>query len=184
MKEWGDPLFCLYGGVRQLAGKAREGGVAGAVRRLVLPYAEELGLSVWDVRYEKEGGAWYLRIFIDRPGGVGIDDCEALSRAIDAPLDELDPIREPYCLEVSSPGLNRELRREEHFAAYLGSRVDVRFIRPRPDGTRGLSGVLAGFENGVVTLSADSGETVGLPLRDAAWVRLLDDDDLEEDKET
>ena len=77
------------------------------VTDLVSPFAEALGLSLWDVRYEKEGAGWYLRIFIDKPGGVNIDDCEALSRAVDAPLDEADPIPESYTLEVSSPGIER-----------------------------------------------------------------------------
>lgn len=152
------------------------------VRKLALPYAQQLGLSIWDVRYEKEGGAWYLRIFIDKPGGVGIEDCEAMSRAINGPLDELDPIRESYCLEVSSPGLNRELRREEHFAAFSGARVAVRLIRPLPDGTRNVTGILAGYDGGRVKLTADSGETVELPVRDTAWVR-LQEDELEEYEE-
>ncbi|XOQ43157.1 MAG: Ribosome maturation factor RimP [Clostridium sp.] len=165
-----------------MPGKVGKGGVAAAVRKLALPYAQQLGLSLWDVRYEKEGGAWYLRIFIDKPGGVGIDDCEAMSRAIDGPLDELDPIKEPYCLEVSSPGLNRELRREEHFTAFLGSRVAVRLIRPLPDGTRDLIGKLAGYADGRVKLTADSEETVEVPVRDTAWVR-LQEDELEEYEE-
>jgi ribosome maturation factor RimP len=165
-----------------LAEKGKGGGVSGAVRRLALPFAQRLGLSIWDVRYEKEGGAWYLRIFIDKPGGVGIDDCEAMSRAVSGPLDELDPIRESYCLEVSSPGLNRELRRSEHFTAFLGSRVSARLIRPLPDGTREMTGVLAGYGGGELTLRADSGETDRLSLRDTAWVRLLDE--LEEYEET
>lgn len=153
------------------------------MRKLALPCAQRLGLSVWDVRYEKEGGAWYLRIFIDKPGGVGINDCEAMSRAVSAPLDELDPIRESYCLEVSSPGVNRELRRSEHFEASLGSRVTARLIRPAENGTREMSGVLAGYEDGKIKLTADSGETVELPLRETAWVRLAEDE-LEEYEET
>ena len=157
--------------------------MSGAVWRLAQPFAQRLGLSIWDVRYEKEGGAWYLRILIDKPGGVGIDDCEALSRAVNGPLDELDPIRESYCLEVSSPGLNRELRRSEHFAAFLDSRVAVRLIRPLPDGTRSFTGVLAGYDGGELTLRAESGETARLSLRDTAWVRLLEEDELEEYEE-
>ena len=163
-----------------MSGKQKEGGIAGAVRRLALPYARRLGLSVWDVRYEKEGGARFLRIFIDKPGGVGIADCEALSRAVSGPLDELDPIRESYCLEVSSPGLNRQLRREEHFAACLGSRVRARLIRPLPDGTREIAGTLSGYDGGSVTIAAADGEPAVVPLRETAWVRLSDDDELEE----
>ncbi len=167
-----------------MAGKGKTGGVSGTVWKLALPYAQQLGLSIWDVRYEKEGGAWYLRIFIDKPGGVGINDCEAMSRAVNGPLDELDPIKESYCLEVSSPGVNRELRREEHFRACLGSRVTVRLIRPMPDGSRDLQGVLSGYGDGQVRLKADSGETAAVPLRDTAWVRLLEDDELKEYEST
>ena len=165
-----------------MAGKGKEGGVSGAVWRLAQPFAQRLGLSIWDVRYEKEGGAWYLRIFIDKPGGVGIDDCEAMSRAINGPLDDLDPIRESYCLEVSSPGLNRELRRGEHFTAFLGSRVQVRLIRPAPDGKRELTGTLKGCDGAGITLAEDSGATTEVSLRDAAWVRLLEEE-LEEYEE-
>lgn len=155
-----------------------------AVWNLAKPIAEGLGLSVWDVRYVREGGNWFLRIFIDKPGGVGIDDCEAMSRAINDPLDELDPIRESYCMEVSSPGLNRALTREEHFRAFEGADVAVRLIRPLEDGRRVLRGSLAGFEGGILTLGLESGEKAEIRLRDAAWVKLLDDDELEEIEES
>ena len=136
------------------------------------------------MRYVKEGGSWYLRIFIDRPGGVGIEDCEKMSRAVSGPLDEADPIRESYCLEVSSPGVNRELTREEHFRAYRGSGVTVRLIRPLPDGHRVLRGTLLGCMDGTVTLCAESGENVTLPRKDVASVRLREDDFLEEIEES
>jgi ribosome maturation factor RimP len=183
MKEWGDPLFCLYYEVKRLAG-GKKGGVAETVRRFVLPYAEELGLSVWDVRYVREGGAWYLRVFIDRPGGVGIEDCEKLSRAISDPLDELDPIRESYCLEVSSPGVNRELTRPEHFEAYLGADVSVRLIRPLPDGRRVLNGTLRAFSGGGFTLAPETGDPMEISRKDTASVRLREDDFLEEIEES
>lgn len=155
-----------------------------AVWNLAKPIAEGLGLSVWDVRYVREGGDWFLRIFIDKPGGVGINDCEAMSRAINGPLDELDPIRESYCMEVSSPGLNRALTREEHFRAFGGADVAVRLIRPLEDGRRVLRGSLAGFEGGVLTLGLESGEKAEIRLRDTAWVKLMDDDELEEIEES
>ena len=85
------------------------------IRALAAPIAKELGYDLWDVRFVKEGAEWYLRIFIDKPDGIGIDDCVAMSRAINDPLDRLDPIDQAYCLEVCSPGLNRELTRDEHF---------------------------------------------------------------------
>ena len=101
-----------------------------AVWEIVEPYAKELGLEIWDVRFLKEGASWYLRIFIDKDGGVGIDDCVNLSHAIDKPLDESDPIEQAYYLEVSSPGIERDLVRPEHFEAYIGEKVKVKMIRP------------------------------------------------------
>lgn len=147
-----------------------------AVRKLAEPIAAGLGLSVWDVRFVKEGANWFLRILIDKPGGIGIADCEAMSRAIDKPLDELDPIDQSYCLEVSSPGINRELTRAEHFTAYLGAPVQVKLIRPREDGTRVLTGTLQEYQNGAITLQTDEGETVTFAQKDVSSVRLAEDD--------
>ncbi len=147
-----------------------------AVRKLAEPIAAGLGLSLWDVRFVKEGADWFLRIFIDKPGGIGIDDCEAMSRAIDAPLDELNPIEQSYCLEVSSPGINRELTRAEHFAAYPGAAVQVKLIRPREDGARVLTGTLQDYKDGVITLRTDGGETAALAQKDVSSVRLAEDD--------
>lgn len=167
-----------------MADGRKTGKVAETVWKMARPYAERLGLSIWDVRFVREGSSYFLRIFIDRPGGVGISDCEAMSRAVSDPLDELDPIRESYTLEVSSPGINRELTREEHFRACMGERVAARLIRPREDGERVLSGRLAGFGAGEVSLKTEKGETVALRRKDLAWVRLMEDDDVEEFKES
>ena len=90
--------------------------------RLARPVAEELGLQLWDVRFVKEGADWYLRFFIDREGGVTINDCEEMSRRLDKLLDEADPIACSYCLEVSSPGVERELIRPEHFEQFWAGR--------------------------------------------------------------
>ena len=100
-----------------------------------------MGLRLWDVRFEKEGSGWYLRYFIDKPGGVCIDDCERFSRAVDPLLDEADPIEQSYCLEVSSPGVERELTRPWHFEENLGRPVTARLISPR-GGVREFSGTL------------------------------------------
>ncbi len=180
MKEWGDPLFCLYYEVNVLASKKKSGNTVETVRKFIQPYAEELGLSIWDVRFLKEGAEWYLRIFIDKPDGVGIEDCEAMSRAINRPLDELDPIDQSYCLEVCSPGINRELARPEHFEAFLGAEIGVRLIRPLPDGRRSLSGTLESFEDSVITLATEEGERLSVAKKDASWVRLVEDDYLED----
>ena len=95
-----------------------------AVTELVEPIVQEMGLQLWDVRFLKEGAQWYLRIFIDKDSGVTIDDCENVTRAVDEPLDALDPIEQNYILEVSSPGIERELIRPEHFDAFLGAKVN------------------------------------------------------------
>ena len=164
--------------VNKLA-NGKKGGVAEAVRAIAQPYAEQLGLTLWDVQYVREGGAWYLRILIDKPGGVGIEDCENLSRLLDGPLDADDPVPESYCLEVSSPGIDRQLTRPEHFAKYLGSQVTVRLIRPLPDGSRILTGRLVSSAGGEFVLAPKEGENVTVSRRDASSVRLREDDFLE-----
>ena len=161
-----------------MAGK-KKGNTVETVWALAEPIARELGLILWDVRFLKEGANWYLRIFIDKPGGVGIDDCVAMSHAIDGPLDDLDPIDQSYSLQVSSPGLNRELSRDEHFRAYLGEPVAVRLIRPLEDGRRELSGVLEAYASGPegsLSLRLDSGELLTLPRGTVSRVRAQDDD--------
>ena len=149
-----------------------KGSTVDAVRALVQPYAQQLGLTLWDVTFTKEGASWYLRIYIDKEGGVSIDDCAALSRAVDEPLDEADPIDKAYFLEVCSPGIERELRREEHFAAYIGRRIKVRLIRAA-DGAREFSGVLREFRDGVLTVDTEQG-AVTLNKKDAAHINADD----------
>lgn len=146
------------------------------VAELAAPYAEQLGLTIWDVRYEKEGASWYLRIFIDKPGGVSIDDCEALSRAIDAPLDEADPVPGSYYLEVSSPGIERMLVRPEHFPPYIGHKVTVRTIRTLEGmQQREFCGTLTGYQDGKVLVLTDDGHEVEFERKQAAFVRLYVD---------
>ncbi len=139
------------------------------------PIAAELGLSIWDVRYLKEGAQWYLRIFIDSEEGVSVDDCERMSRAVDEPLDKLDPIREAYILEVSSPGLERELTKEEHFERFLGADILVRLIRPMEILGKEFGGVLKAFTKDTVTIEDHSGENqVTIQRKDTAWIKLDD----------
>ena len=175
MKEWGDPLFCLYYELNGLAEKKKSGNTAEIIRRFAEPYAKELGLMIWDVRFVKEGANWFLRIFIDKPGGVGIEDCEAFSRAINKPLDELDPIEQSYCLEVSSPGSERELTRPEHFQAYLDEAVLVKRIRPAEDGSREIAGILRGYEDATIILETEEGDTLKIAKKETVSVRLLED---------
>lgn len=144
--------------------------VTETVEALAAPIAAENGCGVWDVEYVKEAGSWYLRVYLDREDGVSIDHCEAVSRALDHKLDEVDPIEGSYILEVSSPGADRVLRKPEHFARFMGQKVEARLYRPR-DGAKSLVGVLAGYADGAVTLQTPK-ETVTLEKQDVAQVRV------------
>lgn len=152
--------------------KGKKGNTVSAVWALAQPIAQHLGLELWDVRFVKEGAAWYLRVFIDKDGGVSIDDCEAMSRALDAPLDELDVINQSYCLEVSSPGIERELIRDEHFEKFIGSSVIVKLIRPNENGERELKGILDNFSSKEITLNIEG--SILIDRKNIASVRLDD----------
>lgn len=152
---------------------AKGKNTAEAVWEIVEPYAQELGLRIWDVRFLKEGASWYLRIFIDKDGGVGIDDCVNLSHAIDKPLDESDPIEQAYFLEVSSPGVERDLVRDEHFAAYIGEKVKVKMIRP-VDGKREFAGILEAFEDGNITVRMNDESALTFTKKEASWIKVDD----------
>ena len=144
--------------------------VTDIAQQLAAPIAAENGCGIWDVEYVKEAGSWYLRVYLDHPDGVTIDHCEAVSRALSDKLDELDPIEGSYILEVSSPGADRVLRKPEHFARFMGEKVEVRLYRPR-EGAKNLVGELAGYEDGAVTLHTPK-ESVEIPKQDIAQVRL------------
>ena len=147
------------------------------VEQLVRPVVEGMGLSLWDVRFEKEGPDWFLRVYIDKPGGLDIDTCEDATRAINPVIDEADPIDQSYYLEVGSPGLGRRMTRPEHFAKYMGQKIAARLIRPDENGCREYAGILAGFEGQTVTLEAPEG-TVQFELPAASFVKLCDDENL------
>lgn len=143
------------------------------VENLAKKVAKDLGYEIWDVRFVKEGATWYLRIFIDSDKGIGIEDCERMSRAVDGPLDELDPIKVPYCLEVCSPGLERELIKDEHFQKYLNERVKVKLIRPNEEGNKEISGKLVSFVDNVIEIETN-GETLKVNKKDTSYVKLDD----------
>ena len=140
--------------------------VTDAVAALALPIVEGAGCTLWDVEYVKEAGEWFLRVYIDREGGVDIDCCEAVSRPLSDALDEADPIPGSYTLEVSSAGLDRALKKPDHFAACMGRKVDVKLYRP-VDGSKERTGVLTGFEDGAVSVDG-----VRFEKKDVAQVRL------------
>ena len=140
--------------------------VTDTVAALARPVVEAQGCTLWDVEYVKEAGEWFLRLYIDKPGGVGINDCEAVSRPVSDLLDEADPIQGSYTFEVSSAGLERVLRRPEHFTACMGQKVDVKLYRPL-DGSKEFTGLLEGYEDGAVTVGGRTFEK-----KDVAQVRL------------
>ncbi len=132
--------------------------IAEAVRLLAEPVASELGLFLWDVEFVKEGAQHVLRITIDSDEGITIEDCERMHRAIDPLLDEADPIETAYNLEVSSPGIERDLRTENHIRLSVGEQVEARFFAP-VNGQKSLRAILAGLdEEGRVLL--DTGDEV------------------------
>lgn len=140
------------------------------VAALAKPIVEARGCSLWDVEYVREGADYILRVAIDKEGGVDIDDCEAISRALDPILDEHDPIPDRYQFEVCSAGLERTLKRPEDFARFLGSPVTVKLYRP-VNGLKEIPAVLRGYEDGRVTVDTGK-ETVTFEKSQVALVRL------------
>ena len=121
------------------------------VAALARPIVEEEGCTLWDVEYVREAGTWYLRIFVDKEGGLSIDDCERISRRLDPMLDEADPIPDSYVFEVGSAGAERELKRPSDFEQFLGSEVEVRLYQP-VNGAKAFVGKLKGYDDGEVTI--------------------------------
>lgn len=148
------------------------------VFELAKPIADENDCNIWDVRFEKEGASWYLRVFIDRDGGVNIDHCEGISRPLSDILDEKDPISQSYFLEVGSAGIERELIRESHFKASLGKLVKIKLYKPL-DGVKEFTAILSEFDKENLKLSSpvetDGENAREIPLADIASVRLYDD---------
>ncbi len=134
------------------------------------PIVEQYGCSLWDVEYVREGAERYLRIYIDKDGGIDIDDCEKIHRAIDPILDEKDPIQGSYHFEVCSAGLERALKRPSDFQKYLGSAITVKLYRPR-NGLKEIPCVLKAYEDGKVTVEAGK-ETITFEKSEVALVRL------------
>ena len=137
---------------------------------LAAPAIAEQGCTLWDVEYVKEAGTWYLRILLDKEGGVDILDCEEISRKVSDLLDEADPIESSYVFEVGSAGLERQLKRPGDFAQFMGSPVLVKTYQPK-DGRKEFAGTLAGYDNGAVLLDM-GGETVRFEKNETALVRL------------
>lgn len=126
--------------------------ISDKVEALARPVVEEEGCKLWSVEYIKEAGMWYLRVYIDKDGGVGIADCEAISRRLDPILDEADPIPESYVFEVGSAGAERELKRPSDFEQFIGSDVEVKLYQSY-EGRKTLVGTLEEYNDGNITVS-------------------------------
>ena len=144
------------------------------VTELVASFAEPIvkqhGCELWDVEYVREGSEYFLRLYLDKEGGVDINDCEAISRAVDPILDEKDPIQGSYHFEVCSAGLERALKRPSDFERCMGSNITVKLYRPR-NGLKEIPCVLRGYDNGRVTVEAGK-ETITFEKSEVALVRL------------
>lgn len=137
---------------------------------LARPVVEEEGCSLWDVEYVREAGTWYLRIYIDKEGGVSIDDCERISRRLDPILDEADPIPDSYVFEVGSAGADRELKRPSDFEQFMGEEIEVKLYKPL-DGSKSFVGKLSSYADGELTIDFRGKELRFAPSQ-VAQVRL------------
>ena len=140
------------------------------VTQFAQPIVEEHGCTLWDVEYVREGSEYFLRLYIDKDGGVDINDCEAISRAVDPVLDAEDPIPESYHFEVCSAGLERALKRPSDFERFMGSTITVKLYRPR-NGLKEIPCVLTGYDTGRVTVEAGK-ETITFEKSEVALARL------------
>ncbi|MBQ7751752.1 MAG: ribosome maturation factor RimP [Clostridia bacterium] len=132
--------------------------------------AEKMGVTVIDAELKKEAGKQYLRIFIDKDGGVGIDDCEAFSKAFETEFDKLDPIKTEYTLEVSSPGLERKLKTKREFDYFKGREVDVKLFAEK-DGLKEFCGTLLDFDGKTAKIEY-LGEVISVNIKEAAYIKL------------
>ena len=140
------------------------------VAKIAEPVVKAHGCELWDVEYVREGSERFLRVYIDKEGGVNITDCETVARAMDPILDEADPIAESYHFEVCSAGLERALKRPGDFERFMGSPIMVKLYRPR-NGLKEIPGILRGYEDGRVTAECGK-ETITFEKSEVALVRL------------
>ena len=145
-------------------------GIAGTVERLIQPIFKD-GYELFDIEYKKEGPNYYLRIYVDKEGGINIDDCEYISREVDKILEEEDPIADAYILQVSSPGIDRPLRNEDDYHKYTGEIVDIRLYKGY-DNRKKFQGELLGLEDEIVTIREETGDIFKFKLDEISMTRL------------
>lgn len=141
------------------------------IEQLVMPIMNENNFELVDIEFLKEGSNWYLRIYVDKQGGFTIDDCELVSKQLGEILEKDDPIEQPYILEVSSPGLDRPLKKESDFVKYKGEVVDVKLYKAI-NKIKEFQGILKGLENGIVTIEDETGKELSFSRQEIAIIRL------------
>lgn len=144
------------------------------LEELTAPVVESLGYDLTDLTFEKRGKDWYLTLFIDSEKGISLDDCEKVSREISELLDEKDPIEQSYFLEVSSPGMDRPLKKDKHFLSNLDRKIAVHLFAPL-DGKKDIEGVLKAYQADELTLELETGEMLTLELSKIAKANRLDE---------
>ena len=145
--------------------------VSEAVSEIALPIAKSLGLELWDVKFLKEGPNWYLRIFIDKPEGVNLEDCENMSRKIDEPLEILDPIEQSYFLEVCSPGIERELSKDSHLEKFINHDINIKLFKSDNTKEKCVSGKLLSFDKENLIIDHDS-QKIEIPRKNISKIKL------------
>jgi ribosome maturation factor RimP len=141
-----------------------------ALEKIALDVCQRHGVYIYETEYKKEGSEYFLRLFIDKEGGVTIEDCENVSREISPLLDNLTFIKEAYIFEVSSPGIDRVLSRDWHFEKVMGEEIEIKLFAPL-DGKKDYSGILKGYNDGIITIETD-GKEIQIEKQKAASVRL------------
>lgn len=141
---------------------------------LLLPLMEEFGFELVDVEYVKEGGSWYLRAYIDKEGGITVNDCEAVARRMNDLLDEEDFVEESYIFEVSSPGLGRPLKKEKDYIRSIGKDVEIRTYRAI-NRSKEFTGALKAYTDDTVTIETGDGEEMTFQKKEIALIRLAFD---------
>ena len=147
-----------------------KGNVVEIVTDIAYPIVTKLGFELVDVEYVKEGSSWYLRVYIDKPGGITIDDCQAASEKLSDKIDKADPIGQSYYFEVSSPGLNRPLKKESDFEKYKGETVELKLYKPM-GGRKKYEGKLEGLMDGNICITDDNGEVLSFDRDLVAVIR-------------
>lgn len=147
------------------------GSIEDKIEQLVMPIINENGYELVDIEFLKENSNWYLRLYVDKQGGFTIDDCELVSKSLGEILEKDDPIDKSYILEVSSPGLDRPLKKESDFERYKGEVVDVKLYKAI-NKTKQFQGILKGLENNIVTIEDDTGKILSFPRQEIAIIRL------------